>query len=851
MFKTNSRKGLSLAAIVALVASALSFSAPAQAAGEVSLETKSGTTYAALAGTTFSLTVNAGSLVPASSFIQLKTKVTNTGGTTYSATVSPTNGNATATGNVASTTSGTILKLTAASNTDSSAVITLLTANSSSDAVLTLQSWLDANNNDTIDSSEFVSEVRTVTFYKTSSVTWTTTLTAPSLAYGNSTLSAVVSTAQGINMAQLDNTEVQVAFATVAGAVYTRSGTATNASSTGVFTSGENTTVPTGTNTRKAELGEISISPATTYVAVAVVDGAEAGSEVYSVVGAAGVSAIEDFAVTEDANAVEASGTATTVRAGSAIDLEYTAAVSKSAGVKAAAGTLVTVTVTEDTLTSVSAVVGGGKTLSNASSTTSEKITFTVAVAADGTVTVPLKVTLKDGQKFTIKLSAETIETSAVTVTAADTAFGSIVDLNTIGSEVIKVASGTATTLKWAVLDNFGEPLTGDFRVYLTNDKSSATVSAAVSSTGVSFSVTPTATTTYTALVQKYNTSSLTYVEATSGDDNDKDTHQVTVGASNAASAVTLTATTTSDLALNNKALKAIDTRLGGTAPTLTTGNRATLSGQVTDVNGVATYGTVTLTAPNVMFKVGEVYTLGSATVRTSATGAYGDIVVYSNKAGKVTVSATVGSATKDLGLTFAAAADTAGAKWVVTVPTYVTPGSTAQVKAQLLDTWSNPVKVTTTSKISVTYTGPGFVTGSLPNTTDADGMLSFSVLFGSADTGTATVKFSYDGDATASTTGDNVASSGTMTLGTAPTTPTAIKATIGTFTGYVAVFVKGAAGKKLSVKVAGKWAVVNPVVDGAKGYYLFKRNTGAGYTAKVEVYVDGSLVANQTITTK
>lgn len=838
MFKTNSRKGLGLASIVALVGSLIAGATPAQAAGEVSLETAKGTTYAALAGTTFELSVNAGSSIPSSSWNTLKTKVTYVSGSSYSSTVSATTG-ATFTGDTGATKSATTIVPATVSSTLSAYTVGISTADSSSDSVVTVQSWLDADGDGTIDAGEYSSPVRTLTFYKTSGITWTTALTAPVLQNGNSTLSAVVSTNVDLNMSQLPAGEVKVAFATVSGTAYTAQGEATSHSA-GVFNNGDTASAVVGaTTTAKAELGGISISAGATYVAVAIVDGIEASAEVYAVVGAATVTNIDAPALKDDLN----SNTTPEFRAGTGTVLEFTAQVSKSAGVAVAAGTAVTVTITEGTnMTSVSAVVAGGKTLANASATSAtENITFTVAADAKGKVTIPVVATMKDGQKFKIKLSADNVVSTELEVTAKDTAFASIVDLTTIGSSVIKVVKGASANLSWAVLDNFGAPLSGDYRLYLTGG---VTASAAVSAGQASFTVTPAATTTYNAQLQAYNASSLAYADVSAAA---SDSHTVTVGASNAAAAVTLIASSASNLVINDSALSAVDARLGATAPTLNTGNRATLSGQVTDVNGIATYGVVTLSAPNVMFKVGDVYTLGSATVQTSATGAYGDVVVYSNTTGKVTVSATVGSASKDLGLAYLAAADTAGAKWVITAPSNVLPGSTAQFKAQLLDTWSNPVKVTTTSKIALTYTGPGFVTASLPNTTDATGMLSFSVLFGTADTGTATVTFAYDGDATATTTTDNVAATATTTIGAAAAPASDQKLTVGSFKGFVAIYALNYTGQKLSAKVAGKWLVVNELTR----FQRVVRNTGAGYTIKVDLHIDGVFVRSETVVTK
>ena len=77
-------------------------------------------------------------------------------------------------------------------------------------------------------------------------------------------------------------------------------------------------------------------------------------------------------------------------------------------------------------------------------------------------------------------------------------------------------------------------------------------------------------------------------------------------------------------------------------------------------------------------------------------------------------------------------------------------------------------------------------------------------------------------------------------------------KVTIGTFNGYVAIFTKGYEGRRMTAKVAGRWLKVDPIelVPG-QSYSLTKRNTGAGYDIKVEVYIDGVLKAEDSVLTR
>jgi subtilisin family serine protease len=86
------------------------------------------------------------------------------------------------------------------------------------------------------------------------------------------------------------------------------------------------------------------------------------------------------------------------------------------------------------------------------------------------------------------------------------------------------------------------------------------------------------------------------------------------------------------------------------------------------------------------------------------------------------------------------------------------------------------------------------------------------------------------------------------------PSTPASgeQKITIGTYNGYIAIYTKGYEGRRLTAKVAGRWLKVDPItlVPG-KSYSLTKRNTGAGYTINVEVYIDGELLAQETVLTR
>lgn len=83
------------------------------------------------------------------------------------------------------------------------------------------------------------------------------------------------------------------------------------------------------------------------------------------------------------------------------------------------------------------------------------------------------------------------------------------------------------------------------------------------------------------------------------------------------------------------------------------------------------------------------------------------------------------------------------------------------------------------------------------------------------------------------------------------PVTPTK-RVTVGTFNGFIAIYTVGYEGSRMSARVAGRWLNVNPITNvSGKTYSLTRRNTGAGFNIRVDVYIDGQLVTSQTVRTR
>ena len=703
---------------------------------------------------------------------------------------------------------------------------------------VTVQAWVDFDGDNTIDSGEYASPVRTVTFYPADEVTFSVNLVTPTLGAAN--INSTVTTSPALNVAALANA-LDVGYATYVAATdaYTIVASGGTVSGAGAFTNG---VAVTSDSDYKLAIAGGGLAAAT-YVAQAVLGTTEVGNAVFYTVGASDATAVTAVSVVASGDVAGED-----IRTNSAASFEVTVTDTNGDEV---AGETVVFSFTETHADTDAVISVGGHSIKNGDTATAAK-TVSASTDADGVATVSASFSgFAAGDNF-MTVSAKVASLAATSDLApdfVDTAFGSIYAHNTLGTAaVLKVAAGSSYSLTYSVVDNFGVLLTdSNYRVELS-DGGSVLKTATLASGIASFSVADQTTVSevWTATVSKYSTSTANW-----GSDLSSGGVAITpvVGASNSASAVTLAGSSTTGLALNLSALTASDTRLGQTAPTLTSGTKATLSGTVTDASGAATYSSVTLSAPGVLFASGAVTSLGSITVQTSAAGAFGGVVAYSNTSGDVTVTATAGSASKTLDLTFAAAGELTGTALTVNVAD-AAPGKTMTVSGALTDKYGNGV-ATNASKLKVTYTGPGFVVGSLPTATETDGSYEFKVLLGSNDTISGSVVVAYAGADDAFTTGtssDDLSSSATLAPAAA-----AKKVNAGSFKGYVVVYARGYEGSRLSAKIGNDWVIVDPIVNNQENGTLFRVTdfTGAGVDIAVRIYIDRVLVATINLTTK
>ena len=689
------------------------------------------------------------------------------------------------------------------------------------------------------------SPVREVFFHIADDYTWNLDFTKPVL--GDTELAAAVTTSPALNLA-LMATAVDVGFATVAtNGTLTATGSPSVVSATvNRFTAGEDMTWSATDSELSATEGKTVV--AGTYAAGVVLGGEQVSATVYQVAAAATIDALTNPELVAGAN-TNSSGHIRTE--GSSFQVSVDATLSSVA----ADGETVTFTIGGNGSWDEGVVTVGSESY-DADST--DALEIDVVTDADGTATLTVATAgFVEDETITVSASAQSASGGSVqTFTFKDTAAASLVDNNIVGtSGIMKVTAGSSYTLSYVALDNFGQVLEGDFYVRLSNG---TTVKQDKVSAGVaSFSLTDSATVTesYSASLWGVAANGVDFAQLLSGA---TVTTTPTVGASNAASEVTATATygsagTSAELLLAD--LENVDTRLGETAPSTSAAKTVTITGSVTDANDVVTYSMVTLSAPGVLFSTEagtkDVYSIGSITVRTNAQGAY-DVDAFSNTSGEVTVTVTAGSATEEVDITFDPAAPDTGVSLVIDAPVAVAPGSTVIVTATLTDEYGNGVETDNTVSFAVDYDGPGLEVVT-PTDFDENGEAKLAYFLGSNDSGTITVTYSYSGTGSSSDFDgdDDLVVQKTIYIGSAPSEALA-SWTSNQNDGTVKMYAKNIVGAgKVQFMVNGKeiaWVRAATTADpklrlaGAEGAAYLVRTVDLveGQKNVLEIYVDG-----------
>jgi hypothetical protein len=754
---------------------------------------------------------------------------------------------------------------------------------------VTVTAWIDENGDGVIDGTESSSSTRTVTF-----VTWANSGAAVAFAtpVAGAEWDAYVTFNETINAAQIDATRLDAALGVLeAGVLETAVGGTTAAAN--AFTAATNSFVYKTADPRKG-FWALAIAPAMevadpattspditfvagyTYAAQIFLDGAAYGEIVYSnnltSQVADLVGAVE---ATRGDNVRQTNATSIQVKSDYSGAVEFkallTVADAKVAGdptgagagrVAVPAGTEATFKVAEGAgdLDAKATVTAGGKTLV----LNGKAITYTALTDANGYVTFSLVNNLGkvgDDLDVTITHSGRSVTSSVIwTDAVAD-------DAVLQGETDVSISQKGTYSINYTAVDDFGAALTSaDYRVLVSYNDA---VGAVAKSTGVNLNASGKGTLTVTdksttngafnvtGTLQKLNTSA---AFANYGNP-EVVTTAVTVTSLITASAVTAVATVDSNAgtgaAIEPSAGFAVDGSLpnSATVPAYSTDEEFTIAGVVTNsANSFIKGASVTISAPGLLFNTGALntstvqkYTVGSITVMASNVGAY-SVEVRSNLSGAQTVTVTSGTAVKTVVVTFDAPLEANATQLTVSTPASTEVGSSFQAVVSLKDVFGNGVQTTTAAVFTLTYAGKGMAL-TVPSDTGADGTVTFGVLVGANDKGTGTVTASYNGDASKTTTDDNITVVNTIQIGAAAVASSDLKVNVGTFSGKLVVYALNAAGSEVSYKIAGKWVTQVVTSDSLMRY---DRMVGAnGVTVLVDIYVDGVKKLSKSVVTK
>jgi hypothetical protein len=474
--------------------------------------------------------------------------------------------------------------------------------------------------------------------------------------------------------------------------------------------------------------------------------------------------------------------------------------------------------------------------VNGAAATSSYPATLTATTNALGFATFTVGTAgFESGNTLTVIPSVGNQTGATLTLTAATPAYVIVNDYDNYST-----TPGTAVTLGYEVQDQWQVKQTaaaGQYRIQVTRGGTGfsygTTVSEVAVTAGVaSFAFTPspatkTGSAVVSAVLQKRDPGINAWVSGGAADGN------ITVTVTSIANGVSV-----SPVASYSSSISYFPSTVSWTTVTGTAKN----AGSSVTVTG----------ADNLIFRsaAGKATTSGAITVRAGSGGSF-TFDVASTLDGTHTMSLAIGSAVTTSLLVIDPAADDAG-KAISFDVSSIGAGSTATITGTLVDMNGNPVNTSGSATITVTYAGKGIAIGTMPTETDADGEFSINVLVGTNDTGTATVTAVYNKDGASTATADKLTVVHSVTIGAVAEASADTKITVGTFKGYVAIYTKGYMGQKLSAKVAGKWLVVDPIAAyKSNDYSRTVRLTGAGYTIKVDLYIDGVFVRSETVVTK
>jgi len=700
---------------------------------------------------------------------------------------------------------------------------------------ITVTPFLNLDRDDARDNGEVLGTPMTLTFVPHSAMGAVLTLEQPVAGDRGATASFVV-TPGTINWSQLaNNFTIEVtstrdkASATASAAVsfveLIRPAAVTATTSGGVVTKANNysvsaklTTAPFTTSTRiesvsaVVKYGTVEITPVTTYAVQAL---AVAGISISAV---AGVNATDETsagaaiarmnsAVTVNAFAYTSSSITTSINVARAITVSAIASMEFDAD----SGVILNGT----TYTSSATFLAAGFTLAAGTNTF---VVSTFGQAHDGT--------------DTITLTAENGLVSEDLVLTWDAAELTVVYVPT----TVAGLAGASKTFALSVNDQFGVATARtDLRVSTTvalGGSTSDAVTANVAAGAATVTVAPvpstrTGSATVTFALQRFDQDIQSWVAFGT---NDSATWNVFSYAAGSDSITSRTASISASISYG------VDLSWSATAISVVVAN---------------SFSDVVVSAPGLMIRnADETISTASDTLTVAANGKTARFEFTSRTAGTYTVTFTNGTTTTTSQVVVNPARDADGAT-ITFDTTAIAAGSTKVITGTLVDANGNAVNTSGSATILVTYTvtgNAGIPIGTMPTETDADGKFTITVLTGANDSGTAVVSATYYKSGASTPVAQVLTFNQSIVVGGAAAAPASDqKLTVGSFKGFVAIYALNYTGQKLSAKVAGKWLVV----DGLSKFQRVVRNTGAGFTIKVDLYIDGAFVRSETVVTK
>lgn len=830
MQKNESRKGLALGAVFALVASLFVGMAPAQAdESSVVAYPASGTAAQTTVPITelFDIALRFGTGVvanftdPAQNAADFGLKIDKTAGVTLSVTLA---GGTAARSSATESAAASYTVGIPSSGSNKTIAISLSQKTSVSSAVsITVTPFMDLDRDGLADAGEPMGTAMTITYVPWSSFGTTITLTQPNADdHGVSASFAV--TAGSMNWSMLDHDfaialnstndggttwSEPISGLNMAGTSLSTSGTTNAANYTASFTTTTATLTSSATPSVSATIYYNSVSLAVTTVAV-------------SGVQAAGIS----FSTVLGANAYDNTkarfNAALTVRA-----FAYSSSVTTSVAVAR--------TVTVSAISNMEFDADSGVTVNGTSYTSSAAFLASGFTLAAGTNTFA----------FATFGQSDTTGTDSVTFTATN---GLVSQTLAIALEAVSLTptyvpttvaglAGASKTFALTVADQFGEtPVRTDLRIAASvtlGGSASTTVSAAVVSGKASVTVTPVPSTRTGSAVVVFTLQKF-----------DQDIQDWTSLATDSA---------TWNVYSYAAGTNTITSRTVSISASISYGVDLSWSSNVIAVGVTNSFSDVTVTAPGLMIQNSDFTTqTASDTLTVAANGKTANFKFTSRLAGTYTVTFTNGTDTTTSEVVVNPARSADGAAITLDTTT-IAASSTKVITGTLRDANGNPVNTSGSATILVTYnpTGnAGIPIGTMPTETDADGEFTILVLTGANDAGTAVVSVTYYKEGASGTAAADVLTlTQAITVGGAAAAASADKkVNAGSFKGYVAVYAKGYAGQRMSAKIGNDWVVVESLDSNFERVVDF---TGAGYTIAVRIYIDRVLVDTITVTTK